>query len=286
MRQPFVVFVNALWAAWARTSLAAVGGAMLQRVPSPRIHRGVDRCLEAMSRWAWWQPALRARLAAGRDRPLVPEAELEATYRDALALVTPDDADEVGAYLEFGVYVGTSLLCMHRASVAAGFPRMRLIGFDSFEGLPPSAGSDDGGAFRRGWYRAGHGLVREHLTRSGIDWSRTTLVPGWFDETLHPRLAERLGIDRVAVILIDCDIYSSARAALRFCAPMIRDRAVVVFDDWNAGGLAANGMGERRAFEELLAEHPDLGARPLPAPHDDAAVFLVTRDRAVRRERG
>ena len=43
--------------------------------------------------------------------------------------------------------------------------------------------------------------------------------------------------------MIDCDIYSSARTALDFCGPLIRDRAVLVFDDWpgDAGGEAAWG---------------------------------------------
>jgi O-methyltransferase len=277
MRHPLVIVINAVWSLWARTPVASAGTAVLRHLPDGRIRRLVDRWLDGLSRLAWWQPALRARLVAGADRPLVPAAELEAAYRDALALLRRDGSDDVGAYLEFGVYVGTSLLCMHRASIAAGLPNMPLYGFDSFDGLPTTAAEDDGGAFRGGWYRAERSLVHEHLTRAGIDWDRTTLVPGWFDETLCPSLADRLGIDRAGVILIDCDTYPSARAALRFCAPLIRDRAVVVLDDWNAGGLASKGMGERRAFEEFLAEHDDLESRRLPAPHDNAAVFLLDR---------
>jgi O-methyltransferase len=271
MRQPFVMLVNAAWSAWTRTTLASAGGALVERVPDGRVRRWVDEILHAVSRAAWWQPALRARLSAGRDRSLVPAAALEATYRDVLEMLRIDGVDEPGAYLEFGVYVGTSLLCMHRASLDAGMPRMRLVGFDSFEGLPACADSEDGGAFRRGWYRAGEDVTRDHLTRNGIEWGRTTLVPGWFDETLCPSLARRLGIDRASVILIDCDIYASARAALTFCAPLIRDRAVIVFDDWSAG------TGERRAFDEFLAQHPEFEACGIAAPHEHAAVFFIER---------
>jgi O-methyltransferase len=273
MRQLFVMVVNAVWSAWARTPVASAGGALIERVPDGRVARWIDVALQASARAAWWQPALRARLSAGRDRPLVPTEALEATYRDVLATLVADGVNEAGAYLEFGVYVGTSLLCMHRASIDAGMSRMRLVGFDSFEGLPASADSEDGGAFRRGWYRAGQDVVRDHLTRNGIDWDRTTLVPGWFEETLCPSLARELGIDRASVILIDCDVYPSARAALRFCAPLIRDRAVIVFDDWSAG----RGTGERRAFGEFMAEHAELEAYPVVAPHDDAAVFVIER---------
>ena len=66
-----------------------------------------------------------------------------------------------------------------------------------------------------------------------------------------------------------------------FSAPLIGRRAVVYFDDWNAGGLADKRLGERRAFEELLAEHPDLSAEPLDELNykdkADVKVFLVTR---------
>lgn len=66
--------------------------------------------------------------------------------------------------------------------------------------------------------------------------------------------------------MIDCDIYSSARTALGFCAPLIQNWAVVLFDDWNSGGLAAKGLGERGAFEEFMAGNPDLQAKELEIP--------------------
>lgn len=152
--------------------------------------------------------------------------KLEAAYRDALMLLAAASSSIVGDYLEFGVYVGTSLLCMHRASNELGLRSLRLFGFDSFEGLPQSAAVESEGLWKPGQYRADLGLVREHLTGSGIDWSRTVLVPGWFEETLRPSLSRDLGIEKAGVIMIDCDISSSARSALEFCAPRLeRKRA-------------------------------------------------------------
>jgi O-methyltransferase len=210
----------------------------------------------------------------------VPERELEQAYQDALnRLAVAAAPDEVGDYLEFGVYVGTSLLCMHRASRAVGLESLRLYGFDSFQGLPEITATEAGG-WQPGWFRAEYSTVREHLTRNGIDWDRTTLVPGWFEETLVPGLAHELGIKKAGVIMIDCDLYSAAVSALAFCTPLIRDNAVMFFDDWNSGDLAAKGLGERRAFEEFLAANPDLRAEELPPYKDDSQVFFVTRAEA------
>jgi hypothetical protein len=133
---------------------------------------------------------------------------------------------------------------MHRASKAVGLGSLRLFGFDSFQGLPEVAATEDEGRFRPGWFRAEYDLVREHVTQKGIAWNRTVLGPGWFEDTLNPEQARRLGIEKAGVIMIDCDIYSSARTALDFCAPLIKDRTVVVFDDWPGDTPEAKVLGE------------------------------------------
>lgn len=215
---------------------------------------------------------------------MVPVPELENAYRNALRLLSDGSEDDaVGDYLEFGVYVGTSLLCMHRASRAVGLQTLRLFGFDSFQGLPEAAAEER--SFKPGWFRAGYDLVREHLTREGIDWERTVLVPGWYEETLRPDVARRLGIEKAGVIMIDCDIYSSTRTALDFCAPLIKKRAVIFFDDWPGDNPQSKGLGERRAFEEFLSGNPDVTAEELEPFHppgwkgrsSSSKVFLVTR---------
>jgi predicted O-methyltransferase YrrM len=266
---------QALWTIWTKTPVHRVGNALIERIPG-RPRQWVVRIKRRVRRREWSQPALRARLLAGHEEPLVDEAILEDTYRQALRLLASKaSADEIGDYLEFGVYVGTSLLCMHRASRAVGMESIRLFGFDSFQGLPEAAAVEDGGLWQPGWYRAELETVREHLNRNGIDWARTTLVPGWFEDTLQPEVAKQHAIRKASVIMIDCDIYSSACTALGFCAPLIRDCAVIVFDDWNPGGLASKEMGEARAFKEFLAVNPSLTAEEIDLRV--GRVFLVTR---------
>jgi len=188
-----------------------------------------------------------------------------------------------GDYLEFGVFYGSSLACMHEARRRLGLSSVRLFGFDSFEGFPDSADKEPGSTWFPGQCRSSLELASEYLRKHGVSDESATLVKGWFSDTLTPATRERLGIERASVLMIDCDLYSAARDALRFSAPLIGRAAIVYFDDWNAAGIGDLGEGERRAFEEFLAENPDLRAEPLEGleykDKADPRVFLVVRGR-------
>jgi O-methyltransferase len=221
---------------------------------------------------------LRASVAIWGRHTLVPVDELHDVYRRGLSLLMERNGREsIGDYLEFGVYIGTSLACMHRVADELGLRELRLVGFDSFEGLPAHAREDEAGMWEPGSFASDEESTRRNLMREGVDWSRVVLVPGWFDETLTPATADAHGIRKASVVMFDCDLYASTRQALEFTLPLIVDEAVLVFDDWDAGGLGERGLGERRAFEEILAEHPDdLHTVELPA-YEPARAFLVSR---------
>lgn len=214
---------------------------------------------------------------------LVPTDELLRVDRRALAHLR-ESAPPVGDYLEFGVFRGDSLLCMDRARREAGLS-FRLFGFDSFEGLPELAPEDESLGWTPGSFRSNYGSTRSRLTRKGIDWSRTVLVKGWFDETLTPDLRERHQLVKASAIMIDCDLYSSAKTALEFSAPLIRDEAIVFFDDWDGGaGLAERGEGEAQAFQEFLAEHPEFEASEFDSYlHTEVDPSPVSKVFSVRR---
>jgi hypothetical protein len=234
------------------------------------FNRAVNRMPQSLQRYAVRR--------AIRDE-LVPSETLYEKYLDALRLLTADTpADQLGDYLEFGVYQGTSMSCMIRAMDELGITGPRFIGFDSFEGMPADTRGQDMDVWSPGDFTASLRYARTYLTEKGADWNRTFLVKGWFEETLTPRTAEELALSKASVIMIDCDIYSSAKVALNFCRPYIRDRAIVFFDDWNAGGLADAHLGERKAFDEFLAENPQFSAEPLPDLRqvEDSMVFAVS----------
>lgn len=201
LRQNVFTLANRTWRG-ARLNKAA--DAVLSRLPPP-AKRWVDDRRTALRVWAGWT--------------VLPAEELERTYRECLALLERRlGRDELGDYLEFGVFYGTSLLRMQRASADAGLARIRLVGFDSFEGLPESADVEGEGVWRAGEFHASFGGARRYLTSRGADWNRITLVPGWYDDTLTPDTAERLGLRKASVIMVDCDLYSSTVPCLRFAA--------------------------------------------------------------------
>lgn len=208
---------------------------------------------------------------------LVPEESLKATYAGAVMLLRDRCGPQIGDYLEFGVCHGSSMSCMHDVLKATGTTGTRLFGFDSFEGLPPEADSQDGGFFSKGQFDSDINFTRNLLTRRGIDWTTTHLIQGWFAKTCVPETAERYGISKVGIVMIDCDIYSAAKEALDFVGPLLAKTSVVVFDDWNSGDLASQNLGEKKAFGEFLAENRHIHPHQLPPFYENSAVFMLIR---------
>ncbi len=204
-------------------------------------------------------------------------------------LIQRHPPEDLGDYFEFGVFHGASLACMYRAVQDAGLASMRLFGFDSFEGLPEKEDEDRDLPWKAGQFVAEYDVAKEALTSAGVDWNRVFLVKGWFSDTLNERTLQTHAISKASVIMIDCDLYSSAKQALDFCGPLIRDEALVFFDDWDGGmSLAERGLGEKRAFDEFLDANRDLSATEFGSyyhtemtPPAEAKIFSVSRARPV-----
>jgi O-methyltransferase len=214
-------------------------------------------------------------LGLTRWEPLVPEDAFSACVSNAIEKLRGlEPAETFGVYLEFGVSRGTSMACVYRCLRAAGLIHTRLIGFDSFEGMPPEAAEE---GWVPGQYRSTIAATRRYLAHRDVDLRQVTLVKGWFRDTLTEETRKTLAIGKASVILIDCDIYSASKEALRFSEPHIGRYAVVLFDDW--GSRERKGeIGQKEVFEEFLAENRDISAEPLPSylPHQ-AHVFLLKR---------
>ena len=207
----------------------------------------------------------------------VPPDQLVLFFEQAVRRVSDAvGAENIGDYLEFGVYQGNSMMAMQEAVRKAGLDRVRFFGFDSFEGLPSDAEWD--GPWSEGEFRSDIELTRKRLTEGGVDWERTELIKGFFQDTLTPELPGNLGIERASLIMVDADLYTSSRDALAFCEPLIRDTAVIFFDDWNSTG---EDGGEKRAMRELLEAHPDLEAEEIGTYSPNALSFLLTRKTAA-----
>ena len=222
------------------------------------------------------QERLRTRLRE-RERA-IPESGYRMLLRRGLMQLADDvGGGALGDYLEFGVFNGTSLISTWRETEALGLDRMRLFGFDSFQGLPEAAAHDDDGTWAPGAWCSDLRFTEAVLQAEGVDRSRVTLIPGWFNETCVAATAAAHQISKASVIMIDCDIYSSTKDALNFCTPLIVDEALMLFDDWHSGGLAAKNLGERRAFDEWLAANGCFSAQPFGQYHAKSQTYLITR---------
>lgn len=247
--------------------------------------------LRGAARWCVLHMPTRARLQLARIQVrtgvvdglvLVPEDALEARFAAALGLLDIEAHQAGSAYLEFGVYVGTSMACMARATARQALPDLPLVGFDSFQGMPEGRADGDLLMWQPGGLYSDMALTRANLARLGVPASRVRLIPGWFEDSLTPVTRSGLAISRAVVVMFDCVLESSTRIALEFCAPLIRDRAVFFFDDWSAADLAERGQGEAKAFGEWLDHHPEFQAELMPdLGYEEASAFLVRRQPTV-----
>jgi hypothetical protein len=138
-----------------------------------------------------------------------------------------------GLHLEFGVYKGDSINHFAQAS-----PGVTWHGFDSFEGLPEAwtLGAKAGAFSIGGNLPPVRGNVR--------------LTKGFFDATLPGFVAQHAG-EKIALLHIDCDLYSSTVTILDNVAGMLAPGTVVLFDELiNYHGWE---QGEFKAFMEFTA---------------------------------
>jgi hypothetical protein len=142
------------------------------------------------------------------------------------------EAPRDGLVLEFGVENGASISFLARQTERV------LHGFDSFEGLP----EDWTGTFeRKGKFSRGGSLPAVP--------GNVRLHRGWFSETLPRFLAEETVA--IALLHVDCDIYSSTKTIFDLAGDRLPAGAVIVFDEYfNYPNWRQH---EWKAFQEFIA---------------------------------
>ena len=223
------------------------------------------------ARKIWWRIHARG---IGSWTPLVPEDSFQdCVQRSARHLLNHVPPDQFGDYLEFGVSRGNSLACAYHALANLGLDQVRLVGFDSFEGMPPESAEE---GWPEGVYHSTLGATEKFLDNKGVDLDQVTLVKGWFRDTLSEATRQDHELNKASLIMVDCDIYSASAEALRFSEPQIGDHAVIMFDDWGWREEKSE-RGQKEAFEEFLDANDGISAEPLPAYRPEARVFHLAR---------
>lgn len=160
-----------------------------------------------------------------------------------------------GYYFEFG--------CHEANTMRMAWKHFRylfkwdFVAFDSFEGLPEIAEIDRQEIWAKGRLKTAEDTFVDIVTGAGMPRDRLTVVKGFYDRSLTPVLAARLKPRKAAVVYIDCDLYESTVPVLEFIRDFLQPGTVIVFDDWNCF-LGDPERGERRAWAEFTARHPEL----------------------------
>lgn len=138
------------------------------------------------------------------------------------------ELDLTGDVVEFGTWQGKGMRLFDLAS-GTKFKK-KLVGIDSFEGLPESSTIWDKGAFSNTNFE----LVEQTLTEKTINFSAIKLIKGWFTD---PNVAKVLydTVDDIAIVHLDADLGSSTLQALALLEPYFLKREqpmYLLFDDW------------------------------------------------------
>ncbi len=156
----------------------------------------------------------------------------------------------LGDYLEFGIFRGFNLWIAQAFARMRGVRGMRSFGFDSFIGIPPVTGVDKGGAFKEGDFSAYRDEVESWLTRYGVNWDETFLIPGFFDNSLHSQVYIQYQLKHCSLCVVDCDLYSSTVPVLEFVRPLLQVGSIIYFDDWDDFDSGSD-KGEPLAFKQF-----------------------------------
>lgn len=213
-----------------------------------------------------------------------------------------------GDYLEFGVFKGASFIeAVHKLEAAhrkwgdhnvqqnrqaysegssseadrdfhtLQFKKpVRYIAFDSFCGLPSLEEADQGHSrFRQGRYNfAEEDFIRNVLSHSKLPRNRLITVPGFYEDTLNDELYAALDLTSASVVMIDCDLYSSALDVLKFITPLIVDGTILIFDDWYTY-KGSPYHGERLATQEFLKKNPQFTLSDFASRGYNQRAFIV-----------
>lgn len=155
-----------------------------------------------------------------------------------------------GNLLEAGVWRGGCCILM-RAVLAAHDCTDRCVWVaDSFAGLPGSEVAADLGyemdASRLPVLAVSEQQVKDHFERFDLLDPQVRFIPGWFEESLA-----RSDTGPLAVLRIDCDLYSSTLAVLEALYHRVSEGGWVIIDDYGILPPCQQAVDEFRMTNDI-----------------------------------
>ena len=157
-----------------------------------------------------------------------------------------------GSYYEFGTGTGTVLswfveaLKSYAALADVPLSDYRILGFDSFTGLPKKESPRDDNP---DWYEGQFAKPTAEID-SLLQGIPHRLIEGFYEKSLTFGLRDELRLSPPSIVTIDVDYYSSAKTVLEWLRPILPTGCLFYFDDvWSFYGNPK--MGELAAIKEF-----------------------------------
>jgi len=205
---------------------------------------------------------------------LVPPEKLKSFFTDCIKILQEIKGKEIGDYLEFGVFNGSSLGSAYLTAKKMNLKSMRFLGFDAYKGLPKGT-DEEHDVLQKGFYACSFEKMKECLRRRKINPNEVIWIKGWYDETLNNKTIKKHNIKKIGIVFIDCDTYSSSKTVLDFLAPLITEPAIFCFDDWKLYDMDIKGTGEYKSFNEFLGANSHLEAKEIKSYNRKSRTFLI-----------
>ena len=131
--------------------------------------------------------------------------------------------------------------------------------------------------FVKGRYDCTEKVFKKNLLNADVNLQDVTIVPGFYDKTLNDKLKKDIGLNKAAIIMIDCDIYASTKIALDFITDLIDNGTIIIFDDWYSFKADPN-LGEQKACNEWVEKNKNINLIPYGKyGHNFQMSFIVNK---------
>ncbi|OGT45983.1 MAG: hypothetical protein A3E82_07635 [Gammaproteobacteria bacterium RIFCSPHIGHO2_12_FULL_38_11] len=168
-----------------------------------------------------------------------------------------------GYYMEFGIMNGDTSIAAYRN--LRGYVE-HIYGFDTFTGHPEQKDEDKiHPEFAPYFYKGNYSAVSKEFCGTNISAATMLhknhihLYEGLFSETLKKFDTKELEDKGFPIcVMVDCDLYSSAKDVFAFLTNILKTGSWLLIDDyWCYRGDPK--LGVRRAFDEWVENNPKIG---------------------------
>jgi O-methyltransferase len=154
-----------------------------------------------------------------------------------------------GSFVECGIWKGGNIIVAKKFYDSVKDFR-QIYGYDTFTGMTPPSKEDGEKAIekyknKKNWCLSPYDEVLENFSKFGINPKEITLVQGEVEKTL---LIEENLPEKIAVLRLDTDFYSSTKIELEVLYPRLVTGGYLIVDDYG------HWEGSRKAVNEYFTE--------------------------------